>query len=143
MSTERPLSIEEHPDVVAMRLRYERAGARPVAQILDGMTFLTGLYAAVSPWVIGFNSRFPALTANNLIIGTALALLAIGFASAYERTHGIAWTAPLIGGWLIVSPYVIRADVSQMSTNVNNAVVGGVAVLLGLAAMSIGRTSSS
>jgi hypothetical protein len=56
MATERPLSIEEHPDLAALRLRYERAAETRVAQLVDGLTFLAGLYAAVSPWVAGFNT---------------------------------------------------------------------------------------
>ncbi|WP_443729310.1 SPW repeat protein [Sphaerisporangium perillae] len=53
----------------------------PDGQQVAGLTFLTGLYLAISPWVVGFN-RFPTLTVNNLIVGLALALLALGFGSA-------------------------------------------------------------
>lgn len=140
MSTETPLPIEEHPDVVAMRARYEQAAETPTAQLVDGLTLLAGLYAAISPWVVGFNDRFPALTANNFILGVALAVLAVGFASAYGRTHGLTWTAPLIGGWLIVAPWVIQGDMAETSTVLNNVIVGGVTVAFGLAAMGIGMT---
>jgi hypothetical protein len=34
MATEKPLSIEEHPDLTALRLRYERAAETPVAQLV-------------------------------------------------------------------------------------------------------------
>jgi hypothetical protein len=142
MSTEKPLSIEEHPDVAEMRLRYERAAETPVAQIVDGLTFLAGLYAAISPWVVGFNDRLPTLTASNLIVGIALALLAVGFAAAYGRTHGMTWTAPVIGAWLIVSPWIVRGDVAETSTVLNNVLVGAVVVVLGLAAMRVGLMRS-
>jgi hypothetical protein len=139
MTTERPMSIEEHPDLATLRLRYESAAETPVAQLVDGLTFLAGLYAAVSPWVLGFNN-FTTLTANNLIIGIALALLAVGFASAYGRTHGLAWTAPILGLWLIISPLVVRGDVTTTSTVLNNVLVGAAVVVLGLAATTFGLT---
>jgi MFS superfamily sulfate permease-like transporter len=58
--------------------------------------------------VVGFN-HFTTLTATNLIAGIALAVLALGFASAYGRTHGIAWVAPLIGVCTIIAPWVVSA----------------------------------
>jgi hypothetical protein len=87
--------------------------------------------------------HFTTLTANNLIIGIALALLAVGFASAYGRTHGMAWTAPIIGVWLIISPFVVRGDVTTTSTVLNNVLVGAVVVVLGLAATTVGLTRLS
>jgi HAD superfamily hydrolase (TIGR01490 family) len=132
-------SIEEHPDLTALRLRYERAAETPVAQLVDGLTFLAGLYAAISPWVAGFNN-FTTLTANNLVTGIALALLAVGFASAYGRTHGMAWTAPVIGVWLIISPFVVQGAVTTTSTVLNNVLVGAAVVVLGLAATAAGLT---
>jgi hypothetical protein len=42
-------------------------------------------------------STTPTLTGNDLIVGLALALLGLGFAFAYGRTHGIAWDATTAG----------------------------------------------
>lgn len=103
------------------------------------MTFVAGLYLAISPWVVGFN-EFRTLTANNLIVGIALAVLALGFASAYGRTHGITWVAPVLGGWTVIAPWVVNGGVATTATIVSNVVVGLIAVLLGLGAMSLGMS---
>ncbi|HET6741024.1 MAG TPA: SPW repeat protein [Kribbella sp.] len=138
MATE---SMSMHPDIAELRARYDAAAETRVAQAIDGLTFLTGLYLAISPWVVGFNAM-PSLTGNNLIVGIALALLAVGFASAYGRMHGMAWVAPLVGVWTIIAPWVVSGDVSNTRTVWNNVVTGAIAVLLGLAAMSFGMNRS-
>ncbi|WP_040787006.1 SPW repeat protein [Nocardia pneumoniae] len=135
--TSETMSISRHPDILELREKYERASEEPAAQAVTGCMFLTGLYIAISPWVVGFNG-FPTLTGNNLIVGIALAMLALGFASVYGRTHGIVWAAPLIGVWTIVAPWIVSGDVDTASTIWNNVVAGAVAVLLGLGSMLLG-----
>lgn len=87
--------------------------------------------------MIGFN-RFTTLTGNDLIVGVALAVLALGYASVYGRTYNVAWVAPLIGAWTIIAPWVVRGDVATTATIWSNVVAGVVAVLLGLGAISLG-----
>jgi len=130
-----------HPDIAQLRAKYDAAAETRVAQVVDGLTFLTGLYLAISPWVVGFNG-FPTLTGNNVIVGIAVSLLAIGFASAYGRTHGMVWVMPLIGAWTIVAPWVVSGDVSTTATVWSNVVAGAITVLLGLGAMSMGMERS-
>ena len=137
MATEPLSGIEEHPDLVAMRARYERAASTPVAQIVEGLTFLTGLYMAISPWVVGFHATSTPLTVSNLIVGLALAVLALGFGSAYERTHHLAWTAPLLGIWVIISQWVINGAPHTTSIITNNVAVGAVGACCGLAVMAL------
>ncbi|MFI5693772.1 SPW repeat protein [Kribbella sp. NPDC051586] len=134
MATE---SMRMHPDIAELRAKYDAAAETSTAQAVDGLTFLTGLYLAISPWVVGFTG-FTSLTGNNLIVGIALALLAVGFASAYGRTHGMAWVAPLIGVWTIIAPWVVSGDVATTRTIWSNVVAGAIAVLLGLGALSFG-----
>lgn len=134
MTTE---AMRLHPDLAELRAKYEAAAATPVACAIGGFTFLAGLYLAISPWVIGFN-RFTTLTGNDLIVGVALAVLALGYASVYGRTYNVAWVAPLIGAWTIIAPWVVRGDVATTATIWSNVVAGVVAVLLGLGAISLG-----
>lgn len=132
-----------HPDIMELRARYEWAAARPLAQLADGLVFLTGLYLAISPWVVGF-SAMRSIAVNDLITGIALALIGAGLASAYGRTHGMAWVAPIVGIWTIITPWVIRGGVASTATAgtiANNVAVGAVAVVVGLAAMSVAMTS--
>lgn len=138
MTTETPgtPAIEEHPDITALRLRYEQAAETPTAQVADGLTFLGGLYLAMSPWVIGFTDH-SSLTASNLFTGIALAVLALGFAAAYERTHGIAWVAPVIALWTIVAPWLVSGATPDADAIWSNIIVGVVCLVFSLAAMSV------
>ncbi|PPJ10538.1 hypothetical protein C5E44_25940 [Nocardia nova] len=134
------MNMSLHPDIVELRAKYEKyelAAMEPAAQAVIGVMFLTGLYIAISAWVVGFHG-YPTLTANNLIVGTALAVLALGFASMYGRVHGIVWAAPLIGVWMIISPWVVSGNVAHPATIWSNVVAGAVAVLLGLSSMALG-----
>lgn len=100
------------------------------------ITFLGGLYLALSPWVIGFTDH-ASLTANNLFTGVALALLALGFAAAFERTHGIAWVAPVIALWTIVAPWAVSGVTPDTEAIVSNIIVGAACVVFSLATMSL------
>jgi hypothetical protein len=131
--------MEQHPDIMALRARYEQAAATPLAQFAHGLVFLTGLYLAISPWVVGF-STLRSMAVNNLITGVALAIVGVGLASAYGRTHSIAWVAPVVGVWTIITPWVIAGPIVRVATTAtmaNNVATGAVALCVGAAAMSI------
>lgn len=131
----RPTGLERHPDIVEMRAKYERAASSTTAQVTDGLTLLAGLYLAISPWVVGFHG-LSRLTVSNLVTGLALAALALGFATAYGRTHGLSWIAPVIGIWTIVSPWVVGS--AGRGTIWNNVITGIVILLLGAGAVAVG-----
>lgn len=136
MTAEAP-GMAEHPDLVALRARYEEASNTTMAQFVDGLTFLAGLYMAISPWVVGF-ANAGALAVNNLIVGAAFAVLAVGFASAYGRTHGIAWVTPVIGVWMILAPWLVAATTTTTPMVLNNVIIGAVGVVLGIGTMGVG-----
>lgn len=115
--------------------------AAPEARVVEGLSFLSGLYLAISPWVVGFNG-FTTLTANNLIVGAALAVLALGFVFPHGSGRRIAWAAPVIGVWSIIAPWVVNGSVATTATIWSNVVIGVIAVLLGLAAMALGMRRS-
>lgn len=128
--------IEEHPDIVSLRNRYAAVSAKPMAGLIEGLCLLTGLYLAISPWVVGFDN-FASLRISNLVTGIALAVLAMGFGSVLERTHGLGWVAVAIGIWTIVAPFAVVGSADTTRTVTNNAIVGGVACLLGLCTMAM------
>jgi hypothetical protein len=130
-------TMHMHPDIAELRAKYELAAESPAAKVVAGLIFLAGLYLAVSPWVVGFRSGFANVSVNNLIVGVALALLALGFASAYGRTHGIAWITPVIGLWTIIAPWVVSPHIAPASMIWNNVVTGVIVLLLGLGATSL------
>ena len=126
-------SIDQHPDIVALRAGYGRAAESVSAQGTFGLTMLGALYTAVSPWIVGFNAT-TALAVNDLIIGIAVAGLAFGFGAALDRTHGMTWIVPVLGIWLIISPWILR-DVSLSAGMIwSNVVSGGALAILGIGA---------
>jgi hypothetical protein len=138
----RPTGIEEHPDIVALRARYDLAGARPGAQLVDGLVMLSGLYLAVSPWIVGFGTS-QRLTINNLVTGIVVGLLALGFSSAYGHTYGISWCVPVIGVWTIIATWVIYGwDIDTSRMLWSNVIVGGIITILGLATMGMAMITS-
>jgi SPW repeat len=132
------IAMEAHPDILEMRARYDRVALTATAQFIDGATLLAGVYLAISPWVIGFRPAGRDLATNDLICGIAVALLALGYATAFGRTHGLAWVAPVIGIWTIVSPWVILGGDAAGGTILSNVICGAVITLLGLAALTMG-----
>ncbi|MBB0244837.1 SPW repeat protein [Streptomyces alkaliphilus] len=121
-----------HPDMSEMQTRYSRVlGGRDVA-LVDGPVFLAGLYCAISPWVVdAIGTGQPDLAAHNLVLGLAIALMALGFTLAPARMYGLSWAMAAIGAWLIFSPWLVGTDPTA-AVIWNNIVVGAVVLLLGL-----------
>ncbi|MEU6621324.1 SPW repeat protein [Streptomyces litmocidini] len=130
--------IEEHPDLMELRARHDRAAVTPRAQMIEALALITGLFLAASPWIVGFNG-FTTLAVTNLIAGLAYMLLLGGLGSSYERTHSMAWAAAVIGIWTCVAPWVVAGDVAHTRSITSNLITGAVATLLALAAASAAR----
>ena len=118
---------------MAMRMRYEKAAYSPAGQVTEGLGFLAGVWLAISPWVVGFSSQ-TSITVSNLITGLAVAVLALGFASAFGHTHGLAWVSPLLGLWIFFSPWLTSGTTTTGGMIANNVIVGGLIFILGLIA---------
>ncbi|MEU2184197.1 SPW repeat protein [Streptomyces thermolilacinus] len=132
-------TIEHHPDVAEMRARFEQATSTPRGQAVEALAFLTGVYLAASPWIVGFNG-LTTLAVCNLILGIAYALCMGGLlGSAYERTHAMAWCAVAIGAFTIISPWLVAGNVDTTRSVWNNIVVGVIALLLGAAMAATGE----
>lgn len=131
------LTMSEHPDLVAMRARYDRAFETPQAWATEGLMLLAAMYAAISPWVVGFNASSSELAVSNVIVGLALAVLTLGFATSNLHMHGLTWVAPLIGVWLIIAPWVVQGTDSTAGVIVNNVVVGACIVAIGAAMTAV------
>jgi SPW repeat len=130
-------SIDKHPDLLALRVNYERAAESVAVQATLGITLLFGLYVAMSPWIVGFNAS-SRLGVIDLIAGIATAVLALGFSSVLDRTHGILWALPVIGVWVIVAPWVHTGAAPDASMMWSNVVSGVVIATLGTAATLLG-----
>ncbi len=130
-------SIDHHPDLLALRASYERAAESMSAHVTFGLALLTGLYVAASPWIVGFSAT-RGLARCDLIAGIAVAVMAYGFATALDRTHGMTWTMPVLGVWLIVSPWILQGLTPTAGMIWSNVVAGAVLTCLGLTATYFG-----
>ncbi|MCX5344654.1 SPW repeat protein [Streptomyces atratus] len=132
--------IASHPDVSEMRDRYARVlGGRDVA-LVDAPVFLIGLYCAISPWVLSFTASQPALVTHNLIMGIAIAALGLGFTVMPERMYGLSWAICAIGAWMIISTWVVGSS-PDLGVVLNNVIIGGLTVLLGLVCVGVSMKS--
>ena len=61
----------------------------------------------------------------------------IGFASAYGRTHGLAWLPVVLGAWTFVAPWVIQGTYASGGAIANNIVIGVITIALGLVMMRL------
>ncbi|MCA1836579.1 MAG: SPW repeat protein [Actinobacteria bacterium] len=127
------------PEWAQLEGERESSVKQPVLRAVDCLMFLAGLYLAVSPWVVGFNGMV-TLSVNNLIVGAALAMLALRFSSAGRRAVGVAGAVPVIGAWTIIAPWVVSGNVATTASIWSNVVTGVIAALTGLAAMSLRTT---
>ncbi|NJC85690.1 SPW repeat protein [Planosporangium mesophilum] len=134
------MSIDDHPEIAELRDRFDRVAETSTAKSVDGLALLSGLYLALSPWVVGFRPIAGDLASNNLICGLAVALLALAFATMWGRTHGLSWVVPVIGAWTIVAPWVIRGRAVDAGMIANNVITGLVILALGLAVTTMART---
>jgi hypothetical protein len=130
-------SIDHHPDLLALRASYERVAESKGAHFTFGLALLTGLYVAASPWIVGFSAT-TSLTWCDFIAGIAVAFMAYGFATGLDRSHGMTWTLPVLGVWVIVSPWILRGLPLTTGMIWSNVVAGVVLACLGMTATYFG-----
>lgn len=125
-------ALAGHPDASEMRTRYDRMLGGNDVPLVDGPVFLVGLYCAVSPWVVHYTATQPALATHNLIIGIAIAMMALGFTMAPERMYGLSWAMCAIGAWMVLAAWIVGSG-PDAGVIWNNVLVGALAFCLGLA----------
>jgi SPW repeat len=123
-----------HPDAAEMRERYARMTEGRRVEMIEGLVMLTGLYTAISPWVVHFHGTRPSLAVGNLVLGLAIAAIGLELAMLTDRGAGMSLMLVPIGVWLIISPWVATAGHSAPAGVIwNNVVVGAIACVLGVA----------
>jgi hypothetical protein len=122
---------------MTLRASYDRTAESMGAHVTFGLALLTGLYAAASPWIVGFSAT-RGLAVCDLIAGIAVAVLAYEFATALDRTHGLTWTMPVLGLWLVFSPWILQGLPPSAGMIWSNVVAGAVLTFLGLTATYFG-----
>ena len=136
----RSTELGTRPATTERRARQERAAASGRKTRVEGLVLLTGIYTAISPWAVHFSGTNPYLTADNLIVGLAVAATGIGMLLTPQRPPRLSWTLAPIGVWLIISPsFVTAAHGVSPGIVWSNSLAGGIACLLGLIAMNTHR----
>ncbi len=106
-------------------------GEAATAQVTFGMMVVVGLYTALSPSLVGFTSH--RLATVSLIIGIAVAVLAVGFSCAPDRCRGLTWVVPVLGFWLAGAAWVLDVSVAPRAAW-SNIMAGVAIVILGVVA---------
>jgi hypothetical protein len=129
---------------MSLRAGYDRVAESMTAQATFGLTLMAAVYVALSPWIIGYNAT-TRLSVNDLLVGGTIGLLAMCFGCALDRSHGMTWTLPLFGVWLVISPWIFESGPTA-GMIWSHVLSGAAVILLGLYAAYLGmrvRNSSS
>lgn len=103
------------------------SGRSGMAQIAAVLSVLAGVWVAISPWFLTLARRG---TANDLIVGLAVAALG-AFAIAGARGFlGLQVGSLLLGIWLIISPFILAAKFAVSAPMYWSNGFGGFAVIL-------------
>jgi hypothetical protein len=78
---------------------------------------------------------------HNLIMGIAIAVLGLGFTVTPARMYGLSWAICAMGIWMIVSPWIVGSS-PDMGVIINNVIIGGLALLLGLVCVGASMKNS-
>jgi len=94
-----------------------------------------GIWLLLAPWQLHFTSG--AMVGNSAGLGL-LVLLVSGLSLLVSDTnHGFAWINIGLGGWVIVSPWVLGYGATTSLWNA--AIVGGLIVVFALIRTTSGR----
>lgn len=90
---------------------------------------VAGLWMIAAPFVLNFeNDNFAQW--NHVIVGAAVALIALVRASDPDHRVSMSWTNVVLGVWMIAAPFVLGySDVNDAQTN--SIIMGAVVIALG------------
>jgi hypothetical protein len=122
------------------------------AAVPSGLDVIAGIWLILSPFVLAFhNAHTPgadgtAATANNVILGIVIGILARYRAFNPTKSPEVSWVNALLGVWVLVSPWVV-GFAGVHNAVMNNVIVGLVVITLslwsGLATTSGDRTGTT
>src|SRR3569833_1971824 len=127
-----------HPDADEMRERYARMMEGRRVELLEGLIILTGLYLAISPWIVHFRGTYPNIAMNDLILGLGLATIGLGLMLFPGRALGLGWLLIPIGIWMLISPWVTSVGHSAPKGIIWSILVAGIiSCVLGVASTAM------
>jgi hypothetical protein len=106
----------------------------PFAQVrtASGLNILAGLWMVIAPWALG-HAIVEAAMWNSVLVGLAIAILAIVRLALPLQYEGVSWTNFALGFWLVMAPFFL--GFGGVVTAMWNHVIIGLIVLV-LAAWS-------
>ncbi len=107
------------------------ASALSVTSFTSGTNVLLGVWLTVSPWVLNYSEQDNAAW-NQVIIGLAIAVMALVRTASPANFSELSWTNFVLGAWLIVAPFVLPLSETSPSEPVywNNVIVGVLVLIL-------------
>jgi hypothetical protein len=97
---------------------------------------ILGGWLIASPYLVAFNRR--EVMWNNIVVGAAVAVLAIVRLIVRSHSGGASWINALLGLWLMVAPFALHYELPTQMWN--SVIVGLVVALLALGSVSESRS---
>lgn len=95
----------------------------------SGLNVLLGLWLIMAPWVLDYSGQNNAVW-NQVVIGIAIASLAVIRVLAPDRAAGLSWTNFALGAWLIIAPFLLTYnDTGDTAVIYWNDIIVGLLVL--------------
>jgi hypothetical protein len=115
------------------------------AQLLVAAGMLAGLWVAISPWFLALQiPRGGNTTANDLIVGLAVAILGLATLSGLSRVEGLQAGSLLAGIWLIISPFILAAKFGVTASMYwSNIWSGAIVALTALGVLALAKSRSA
>lgn len=90
---------------------------------------VAGVWLIASPFVLRFQGDNIAQV-NHIVIGVAVALIALVRASDPDHRIGMSWTNVILGLWMVVAPFVLGYQADN-TAQTNSIIMGVVVIALG------------
>jgi len=143
--SERETGMAAHPDMYEMRRRLDGATLSAPEKALIGISPLVAGYLVLSPWIVGFSNR-SNLTVSNVGAGALyLLLVVLVLFDSLNRLAPMMVSTPLLGIWVVVSPWAVSGNAANAGTISSNVASGVVATFVGMmlwAYASVSRNST-
>jgi hypothetical protein len=104
------------------------------AMFASGLNILAGVWLIIAPFVLDYRNTGDGFNGywNDVVIGITIAVLAALKVAAPRTMGGISWVNFVLGGWLIIAPFVLAYNVNADAPAAmwNDIVIGILVVIL-------------
>ena len=126
------------PDTVLAPRR--GGGSDPSA--VSALNFLAGVWLVLAPFALDYENLGPGFDGrwNDIVIGIAVAVVALVRMVAPYRSVGIAAINVGLGGWLVVAPFVLAYNAAGAAgaATLNDVIVGAFVLVVAAVSAALG-----